>query len=234
MPPATPSRRSARIAARSSAAQTGQNTTDLAAAAAEVARLEAMAQAAIDLIHAEEKSAEANDSDSKHKRDMNMLTDELKDSPSEKALKECLNSIRLALMPLNAAATPAEQPQPPEDGIWPPWNPPAITKDRASLVHFGHWLRIRYGIVPHPPVVPFQIKLAGPVVKATANFLWRHCNGRILEIVLKAAGWWTQENEDDMVGMWRTWVDAEGNWVLDNDNAKLLMFDFCFPIYSLL
>ncbi|KAI4110879.1 MAG: hypothetical protein LQ345_006907 [Seirophora villosa] len=190
MPPAMPSRRSARVAARSSAAQTGQNTTDLAAAAAEVARLEAMAQAAIDLIHAEELSAEV--------------------------------------------ATRTEQPQPPEDGIWPPWNPPAITKDRASLVHFGHWLRIRYGIVPHPPVVPFHIKLAGPVVKATANFLWRHCNGRILEIVLKSAGWWTQENEDDMVRMWRTWVDAEGNWVLDNDDAELLMFDFSFPIYSLL
>lgn len=52
----------------------------------------------------------------------------------------------------------------------------------------------------------FRIQFADFEQEKAVNYLWNNCNYRILEIVKKTAGMWTQQDEDEKIYIWRSWV----------------------------
>ncbi|KAL8648760.1 MAG: hypothetical protein Q9210_004796 [Variospora velana] len=132
-----------------------------------------------------------------------------------------------------SSSAAANQPQTTQGGLSPPWNPPHITNDKAGLIQLAYYVKETYIRAPAPRVVTFKTEFSDPEQEETVNYLWNNSNYRILEIVKKAAGMWTQQDEDEKEYIWRSWLDGEGNFSLPDYEVEQWFLAFCFPLDSL-
>ncbi|KAL8989042.1 MAG: hypothetical protein Q9177_001983, partial [Variospora cf. flavescens] len=167
-----------------------------------------------------------------------MLTERLKDASSEDEnsdfeAEKFFDSIDWPMPPAGGSSLAANQQQPPQGGLSPPWKPPHITSDKAGLIQLADYVKETYIRAPAPRVMKFRIQFADFEQEEAVNYLWNNCNYRILEIVKKTAGMWTQQDEDMKEYIWRSWLDGEGNFSLPDYEVEQWFLAFCFPLDSL-